>query len=361
MINKVILINVFFLLDDKTKLSLSQTSKQIRDTVSKIPGPCRTKTQFYISISGVYNNFSEFNQAWIYYHKIIINGNNLPAVLYKLRDPQTIMLKVNIAKREGSSANFFSGIDGRLYYPGPANGYHTWEINFAWMKANIDLRRSFIILSELTNRNCGHAHNQHQASAFAREIAMALKADYRLELKSNNELVLVPPAKRDLANLVLSNTETFTLFSSLRKSHLKLSLLTGLDLMGADIKEIRLTLEMASSSAELKSCYNHECLSDLSLIMVKDFIAIIMRYPDELAIAIEMLAKSPIMVGLDQNKLQAVLDLPTVDIKASSLCNLLTNYLANQLIDFFNARLKILSNDVVSVDDSLRTIRSLKN
>lgn len=75
-------------------------------------------------------------------------------------------------------------LDGRLYEP---STFHCWLVNLSWMMAHLHKGNEFIIFSEMTDENLKRKTKGHEGefSGFAREITLAKKMGYHIEIEND--------------------------------------------------------------------------------------------------------------------------------------------------------------------------------
>jgi hypothetical protein len=74
--------------------------------------------------------------------------------------------------------------DGRFYQP---DTFHCWIVNLSWMMAHLHKGNNFIIFSAVSDENLIRKTKGHEGelSGFAREITMAKKIGYHIEIKND--------------------------------------------------------------------------------------------------------------------------------------------------------------------------------
>lgn len=307
MLERKIIVRISFFLEDKDKLSYRTTCKTIMETMRCNPGICYTPTQFLIRVSGFYLNQNSFHNGWNYYQNVIQSANEFPAVLHKLRDPNVKNRLVEIVK-QCNTPKLFSGEDGRLYFPGVKNGMHTWSLNYAWMMANIDIGRSFILLSDISDSHMWREFSTDQVSAFAKEIGMALEADYTLKFTDKRELILVPPDTQKKAYLVLDKNTTISFFKELQNTKKRLLLANSIENMIHSAEELQMMINMAQSSEELLECFNKDSINDFAESCVTDLFRVLNSYPELLSEAVQKIQCASFLSGCFNNMFQVILD-----------------------------------------------------
>lgn len=341
---------LFFYLSDETKLAFRFTCKKVLASLRNDPGICSTQTLFLIRVSGFYADRGAFMQAWIYYNKIIISGNPYPAVLHKLRDPKAIQGKAKEATKYKLAREFIMGIDGRLYYPGSDNGRHNWSLNYAWTMANIDLKRSFVILSDMTDLHL-YRQGSTRPSAFAKEIGMVVKANYSITINDDDQFVLIPPAKQENAYLVLANNETISLFSNAKNMGDDLLVANAIKQLFSSIKEYldMLTCEITTLQ-HLKEAFSEETLAMFVDDSIEIFHAFLKQSPHLLPRALQGLRQIELMKSCPEGEFENVINQPNDASRLKQVDILLSKTLTPILISCFNRRLEQLSHD--NADDA---------
>ena len=179
---------IFLLLSNKDKLALRQVSKDNKQLlVDYQDGPYTSKCDFIIGIDGMFYHSKYLDSAWHVYNTTIQSTSNKPAMLYKLADKEYII-------NSGLGDLFAEGEDlpatGRNY--SPLNNKHAWDVNQVWVLAQIHKGRSFELLSLLTPQYIKRQFQPNVYSAFAKEVATAIKANYQISIASICKVQLQP-------------------------------------------------------------------------------------------------------------------------------------------------------------------------
>ncbi|OGT42226.1 MAG: hypothetical protein A3F42_01310 [Gammaproteobacteria bacterium RIFCSPHIGHO2_12_FULL_37_34] len=189
------------------RLSLRCVNRAVRTCVqTNQKGPYSTKATFTLATSGFFNTKENLDSAWVAYYITIQSSYYGPAILYKLND----LFKLSW----GGILTKFGGLShldktGQRYSPDK----HLWHANLCWVLAQIHANRPFVILSNISLDNIHRQDSSSKFSAFAKEIAAAYKAGYRVSLiekmitKEGNEyfeMTLQPPLN-DLKKLTITD------------------------------------------------------------------------------------------------------------------------------------------------------------
>jgi hypothetical protein len=183
---------------------INKTALQM--TTRDVSGPYPCKAAFVIANPLLYHinhqgQHASLNDAWKQYTTVTTAVSNQPAMLYKVIDVsnQQISDKKLLWFRNGDPDLVAAG---RQYKPQE----HNWDVNTAWVLAQLHRARGFTLLSNLSGSNIMRTHRAKQCvdySAFTREVAAAMKANYtitELEYRYNDIIIsLTPPT--DVAEL----------------------------------------------------------------------------------------------------------------------------------------------------------------
>ncbi|OGT36919.1 MAG: hypothetical protein A3F11_09070 [Gammaproteobacteria bacterium RIFCSPHIGHO2_12_FULL_37_14] len=165
-------------LNEKDRFSLSQVNRTLRESLrTNQQGPYSKKT-FSIATSQLFNSKENFNTAWVVYYKTAHSTHSGPAIIYKLNELFKLTINDTLTKFGGLA---YINATGQCYGPDK----HFWNANLCWVLAQIHVNRPFVILSEISQWNVYHhlpLHSSHSpaCSTFAKEIAAAYKAGYRV-------------------------------------------------------------------------------------------------------------------------------------------------------------------------------------
>jgi hypothetical protein len=104
--------------------------------------------------------------AWEQYQSTVKDSKD-SSVLYKFKMIKEALTQLNQKYSEG-----------RIYSP----ERHTWPTNLAWLAGKVHRCESFIVISEPSESNI-YRQKSHTYSAFAKEITVAMKAQYQIILR----------------------------------------------------------------------------------------------------------------------------------------------------------------------------------
>ncbi len=105
-----------------------------------------------------------------------------------------------ISNAEGLEKN------GTIYHP---RTRHNWMVNLSWLFAHLQKKNSFIIVSPLQGNLMRHTKGQQDHySAFAREIAVCLKAGY-VVTKQGEKIQMTPPNSFNPSNCQATRDKGF--------------------------------------------------------------------------------------------------------------------------------------------------------
>nr|AIA17656.1 Unknown Function [uncultured bacterium] len=186
-------------LKDEDKLSLRLVNKaNYKNLHDHQHGPYKTKTEFIIGIGGIFYDKVYLEKAWYVYHTTVTSTSSLPAIIYKRKDIMFFNI-TGFIKRFAQNEDLEA--TGRIYSPGDR---HTWEVNQVWMLAQIHIKRGFAICSNVNLKNVMRYESFDRFSAFAKEIATAIKAGYTIyisdDITDGKKIFLNPPKKDNMAN-----------------------------------------------------------------------------------------------------------------------------------------------------------------
>lgn len=206
-------------------LLLRQTNKTLHEAIriNQEGTYYKTKAEFTIETMGTFSlsyihkprrhgeaitleSKAYFDLAWSLYHQASTSESQHPAMLYKLYDLD-VLVSTNVLNKFAAGENL--KITARMYCP---NETHAWNVNQVWLLAQIHVRRSFVILSDLTPNYIKRTEDPSAYSAFAREAASLIKIGYSIGLaKDGKHVQLSPPAiiakRLTLADITPSDTE----------------------------------------------------------------------------------------------------------------------------------------------------------
>lgn len=204
-------------LSEQEQLNWRSTCRVVRDALQeRQSAPYQTKAQFAMAITGnftVDKNFSKLlSAAWKCYTNILANDDLQPAILHKLRDGDIC----NLYKMD---TQLMLRDSGRIY---DFALVHCWAFNAVWMLANIHKGRAFTVISAVNESNMTR-ESRKDASAFAKEIAAVVQANYTPEY-SHNSLMLTPygtaaKSQVKLNHMKLSDAKVFTLYKKVKTFH----------------------------------------------------------------------------------------------------------------------------------------------
>lgn len=106
---------------------------------------------------------------------------------------------------------------GQIYDP---LGKHEWHVNLSWVLGIIHQKRDIVLLTPVTAQNIWRKDTEPKTevelkkmpfSAFAREIAVAIKAGYRIHIRANQPICLSLRENPDNVSEPLPDTSNFTL------------------------------------------------------------------------------------------------------------------------------------------------------
>lgn len=167
-------------LDDKSLLSLRLASKANREFVSQIQGPYASAYEFIAANSGIYSSSAELRDVMASYFTTINSTSSHPAVLYKMRE-HSFGLSPLYEFSESYGENLVD--TGRKYTPKK----HTWNINAAWVLAQLHKGRDFVFLSDLVDPYVKRQDGSGSYSALTKEVAcVIIKAGYRTSVETSN-------------------------------------------------------------------------------------------------------------------------------------------------------------------------------
>lgn len=184
---------IMFFLSDKDKLALRRVSKWMKDDVKNNQHDLyKNKAEFVLAIADIFYSQKYFEAAWKLYSKTAVSTSFYPAMLYKLKD-LTLLFDNGLIQSFSKGEDLFS--TGRKYCPVE----HAWDTNQVWVLAQIHKGRAFTMLSELSPQYVMRGNYPGVFSAFAKEVAMAIKAGYEVSINAAHQIQLNPDKYTDAA------------------------------------------------------------------------------------------------------------------------------------------------------------------
>lgn len=296
----------YLFLTEKDKAVLKNTSKaQLYALQGLEPVPYRKQFDFMLSISGNFPTASDtYAASWMYYQTICLSTNKQSAIIYKGCDPR-LQQKMNaLTVRDGIS--ILDADSGRCYSP---NRRHYWKYNFAWLKANIDLGRPIEVISSLDEK---YLMDGKKPSAFAKEIAIVVKAGYRLNYINEDSTHFSPPRERSTAHLALSMTDTIGFFNEARRRRQAL-----LDSLQVAMKQLEIIMQEEkcfideliaspeSCKKQIKEDYT-QALPSMLLLLMDKLTALFSEGRVQGSFIIKILQKQPLLSNIEK-KLESLL------------------------------------------------------
>lgn len=162
-------------LNKNDKLALRQVNHNLgKNLANTQESPYISKLDFLLGIgtSNQLYNKHFLNTAWSIYQQTMNSASMKPALIYKMKDLSELEAN-GIMNQFSDGENIYK--EARIYTP---FNMHTWGVNKVWLLAQIHKGRPFTIHSELKDKYIRRELNQNCYSAFAKEIATAMKAGY---------------------------------------------------------------------------------------------------------------------------------------------------------------------------------------
>lgn len=179
-------------MNEQDILQLRQVDQALSKLISAAtPIPYQNKQGFLVSNTGTYREKNLANAAWQVYSTTMSSPSKLPAVLYALDEGNYLESAVFPQISNGEDLH----TTGRRYQPSE----HRWDVNAAWVLAQIHKERSCLIVSDYPGIN--HSYRKGgDYSALTKEISFVQKAEYvvlHMTFNYNRLIYLLSPVKKN--------------------------------------------------------------------------------------------------------------------------------------------------------------------